>query len=150
MIHLHPAQQIDPSTWGDYAVKLLGAGGVAMLLREVVKQIFVRASQNDENRRITRADQAAQIANLIARVDVLDARVDAERKRANELFAVNAELRAENTGLRTRYHNLINWIAQQPGLPDPPSWLYERVEGPTMREAAPKQPESQSRSGDQA
>ncbi len=143
MMQVSQAQQMDPSTWGDYAVKLLGAGGVAMLIREVIKQTFARAGQNDENRRLTRADQAAQIATLIARVDVLDERIEAERQRSNRLFAENAELKAENIGLRERYHRLLNWLSVQPGLPTPPAWLYERLDGPTARDIVPQPPENQ-------
>jgi hypothetical protein len=143
-VQIVDAAQFDPShwgDWGDYGIKLLGAGGVGILLREVVKQIFARASQQDENRRTTRADQATQIATLVARVDVLDARVEAERQRSNQLFAANAELRAENIGLRQRYHRLLSWLSAQPGLPSPPSWLYETVDGPTRSSAMPQSPE---------
>lgn len=135
---------IDPPTWGGYIVQLIGAGGVGLLLREIVKQVFARANKGDDNAVLARADLRQQVATLITRVDTLDTRVEAERQRANLLFAENAELRAENRGLRDRYHRLINWIAQQPGLPTPPPWLYEGVPGPTQRDATPKPPESTS------
>ena len=127
--------QIDPSSWSDDWIKLLGAGGVGLLLREIIKQVFARANKGDDNAARLRGDLRAQVAELIERVDVLDARVEAERQRANVLFAENAQLRAENGQLRSRYHNFINWVAAQPGLPTPPPWLYERIEGLTADEA---------------
>jgi ABC-type phosphate transport system auxiliary subunit len=129
------AQQIDPSSWVDHAVQLLGAGGVALLLREIVKQIFARANKQDDNAGVLRADLRQQVSDLVLRVDTLTRRLDEAQARENRLFEENAELKAENRGLRDRYHRLINWIAQQPGLPTPPPWLYESTPGPTVRES---------------
>lgn len=144
LFHVHPMQQLDPpnlGSWGEAAGQLVTALGGAVVVREIVKQVFARADRGDENTRLARADLRTQLSDLVTRVDTLQERLDATNERANALFAQNAELRAENLGLRTRYHNLLNWIARQPGFPDPPDWLYQPVEGPTMRDAAPKPPE---------
>lgn len=128
------ANQLDPGNWGnwgDQAGQLITALGGAVVVREIIKQVFGRANKGDDNAVIARADLRAQVADLVKRVDTLQARVEERDERINALFAQNAELRAENRGLRDRYHRLINWIAQQPALPTPPDWLYERAPGPT-------------------
>lgn len=143
MIGRHRMQlpDLDPPSWGGYVVQLVGAGGIGLLLRELVKQTFARANKQDDHAVIARGDLRQQVADLIVRVDTLDARVEAERQRANRLFEENAELKAENRGLRDRYHRFLNWVSVQPGLPTPPPWLYEPVSGPTARDAMPKPPE---------
>jgi hypothetical protein len=138
------ASPVDPNNWGgwgDYAVQLVGAGGIGLLLREIVKQIFARANKGDDNAVLVRADLRQQVAALITRVDTLDARVEAERQRANLLFAENAELKAENRGLRDRYHRLLSWLQGIESLPALPPYLTGSVEGPTAREGVPKPPE---------
>lgn len=125
------APQIDPTGWGQYVVQLLGAGGVGFLLRELVKQAFRRAQENDDNQTVKRGELREQVAALTSRVDVLTERLDRANERTNKLITENAELKAENRSLRQRWHALMNWLSVQPELPTPPAWLYERVQGPT-------------------
>jgi hypothetical protein len=143
-LHVLRAQQIDPSGWFDNIPQIITAIGGGVVIREVVRQIFARANKQDDNAVIARTDLRQQVADLIARVDAMQVRLDATNERANALFAENAELRAENRGLRQRYHALMNWLAEQENLPTPPPWLYQPIEGPTARDAAPKPPETKS------
>lgn len=133
-IHTQDAAGGDPSTWAGYAVQLLGAGGLGFLLRELVKRWFGRMDRGD--------DVAAGLrAEMIRRIESLEKSYATLESRERETFRRAVKLEAENVQLRRRYHDLINWISQQPDLPTPPQWLYERVEGPTERTAAPQPPE---------
>lgn len=129
---------LDLSPWLQWAGGLLGAGTVGLLLREALRLMFARAQQNDQNQTTRRGEWREEVARLTLRVDELTARLDATNERANALFAMNAELRAENRALRERYHRFLNWVQLEPNLPQPPRWLYERVEGPTEREVMPR------------
>jgi uncharacterized protein (UPF0335 family) len=139
-VHLQEAAGGDPSSWAGYAVQLVGAGGVGYLLREIVKRVFARADKQD--------DVAAGLrGEMVRRLERLEKNYAALEEREREWFQRATTLEAENRSLRQRYHALINWIAQQPSLPDPPSWLYERVPGPTedqsgQRRRATDRPES--------
>lgn len=124
----------DPGTWAGYAVQLLGAGGLGFLLRELVKRWFQREDRRD--------DVAAGLrAEMVRRIESLEKNYAGLETRERETFQKAVRLEAENGQLRRRYHDLINWIAAQPGLPTPPKWLYERVEGPTERASQPQPPE---------
>lgn len=130
-VHLQDAAGGDPTTWAGYAAQLLGAGGLGFLLREVVKRGFDRIKDRD--------DVAAGLrAEMVRRIESLEKNYAGLETRERETFRRAVKLEAENVQLRRRYHDLINWIAAQPNLPTPPSWLYERVEGPTERDASPK------------
>lgn len=119
------------TTWVGYAAQLLGAGGLGFLLRELLKRGFQHAERRD--------DVAAGLrAEMVRRIESLEKNYTALEGRERETFRKAVKLEAENIQLRRRYHDLVNWIATQPGLPTPPKWLYERVEGPTERDAAPK------------
>ena len=130
-IHMQDAAGgVDPSTWASYAAQLLGAGGLGFLLRELVKRWFQRADRRD--------DVAAGLrAEMVRRIESLEKNHTALETRERETFRKAVRLEAENVQLRRRYHDLVNWIAAQPGLPTPPKWLYERVDGPTSGAAGP-------------
>lgn len=138
------ASQLDPSNWGGWGEsvgQLVTALGGAVVVREIVKQVFARANKGDDTAALARADLRIQVADLVTRVDALQSRLDAASEKTNALFAENAELRAENRGLRSRYHRLLNWLQTVESLPDLPAYLAEPVEGPTARDAAPRPPE---------
>jgi hypothetical protein len=130
-LHLQEAAGSDPTSWGNYAVQLLGAGGLGYLLREIVKRVFARADKQD--------DVAAGLrGELVRRIETLERNYTALEAREREWFQRATNLEAENRGLRQRYHALINWLSEQPNLPTPPKWLYQPVEGPTAADAMPK------------
>lgn len=136
------ASQVDPTGWLDNIPQILTAMGGAVVVREIVKQVFARANKGDDNAVIARADLRQQVADLITRVDTLTDRLDRSQERENRLFQENAQLKAENMGLRGRYHRLLNWLSTVESLPDLPRYLLEPIEGPTARDAMPKPPES--------
>lgn len=117
-------EHTDLSTWVGHGVQLVGAGGVGFLIREVVKRMFDRADRKD--------DVAAGLrAEMLRRLDALEHQQAELEKRERAAYERSVALEAENRLLRRRYHGLLNWIAQQPGLPNPPAWLYDQVPGPT-------------------
>lgn len=146
------AQQLDPGNWGGWGEsigQLVTALGGAVVVREVIKQVFARANKGDENAVLARADLRTQVAALVERVDTLQSRLDAREESYRQLFAVNADLRAENIALRGRYHRLLNWsqeivgtldlYAERLNIPEHerlriPRWIDETVQGPTARE----------------
>jgi hypothetical protein len=121
------SQQLpDPLT---SVVQLLGAGGLGAIALKVVERIFARADKGDDVAAGLRKEMVSRLETLERQINDLEA-----RERAS--FQMSTELRAENRQLRRRYHDLINWIAAQPGLPTPPAWLYEKVEGPTADDSS--------------
>lgn len=118
------SQQFDPAT---SAATLLGAGGLGAILLKLIERIFARADKGDDVAAGLRGEMVRRLETLEKQVSELEARERATYRKA-------VELEAENRQLRRRYHALINWITQQPGLPTPPDWLYERVDGPTADE----------------
>jgi hypothetical protein len=127
-------QMPDPVT---SLVQLLGAGGLGAIALKVVERIFARADKGD--------DVAAGLRKeMVTRLETLERQINDLEIRERASFQMSTELRAENRQLRRRYHDLINWIAAQPGLPTPPKWLYEKVDGPTADEGTPKQPGEQT------
>lgn len=124
----------DPNTWAGYLAQLLGAGGVGYLIREIVKRWYDRADRAD--------DVAAGLrAEMVRRIEALERNYAELERREREYYQRSVQLEAENRTLRHRWHALMNWLAAQPELPTPPSWLYERVEGPT---SGPPPPEAHS------
>ncbi len=114
------------------AVQLIGAGGIGAVLLKIVERMFARADKGD--------DVAAGLrAEMVRRLETLERQYAELESRERASYRMSTELRAENRQLRRRYHDLINWIAAQPGLPTPPKWLYEPVDGPTADEGS-KQP----------
>jgi len=127
---------VDPTTWAGYAAQLLGAGGLGFLLRELVKRGFSRADRRD--------DVAAGLrAEMVRRIETLERNHSQLETRERDTFRKAVRLEAENVHLRRRYHDLVNWIGAQPGLPTPPKWLYEHIDGPTRGQVAPQAPEQQ-------
>lgn len=111
------------------AVQLLGAGGVGALLLKIVEKMFARADKGD--------DVAAGLRReMVARLETLETNFGDLEKRERETFRKLVQFETENRQLRRRYHALINWIAKQDGLPTPPPWLYEAVDGPTADEGS--------------
>lgn len=114
--------------------QLLGAGTLGALLLKVVERIFARADKGD--------DLAVGLrAEMIRRLETLEHQYASLELRERQSYQKAVRLDAENRALRNRYHALVNWIATQPGLPTPPQWLYEQVEGPTAGAAG--RPEDQ-------
>lgn len=110
--------------------QLLGAGTVGAVLLKVVERVFARVDRRD--------DVAAGLrSEMVKRLETLERQYAALEGREREWYERSVRLEAENRALRQRYHALVNWMAQQPGLPTPPPWLYERIEGPTEREPKP-------------
>lgn len=140
MTGVHRLEQIPPeignvpNEWSGYLAQLLGAGGLGFLLRELVKRWFQRQDRGD--------DVAAGLrAEMVRRIESLERNYTALETRERETFTRAVRLEAENVQLRRRYHDLIGWIAAQPGLPTPPTWLQERITGPTETSARPQPPE---------
>lgn len=134
-LRMQEAGGADPSTWAGYAAQLLGAGGLGYLLREMVKRLFDRADKGDDIAVGLRAE-------MVRRIETLERNHAALETRERETFRKAVRLEAENVQLRRRYHDLVNWIAAQPGLPAPPKWLYEHIDGPTRLAAQPQPPEA--------
>lgn len=135
-VHLQDAAGGDPSTWAGYAAQLLGAGGLGFLLRELVKRWFGRMDRSD--------DVAAGLrAEMVRRIESLEKNYSALETRERETFRKAVRLEAENLQLRQRWHALMNWMQSEPSLPQPPRYLFERVEGPTASSAPPQPPESE-------
>ena len=110
--------------WQSSVAQLLGAGTLGAVLLKVIERVFARADRHD--------DLAVGLrGEMLRRLEALEARHSALEQRERASYERAIRLEAENRQLRNRYHQLINWIARQPGLPTPPGWLYERVEGPT-------------------
>jgi hypothetical protein len=72
---------------------------------------------------------------MVRRLESLERTQSELERRERETFRKAVRLEAENVQLRRRYHDLINWIAIQPDLPQPPKWLFEVIDGPTERTA---------------
>lgn len=111
------------------AVQLIGAGGIGAVLLKIVERMFARADKSDDVAAGLRGEMVRRLERLEGQINDLEA---SERTS----FQLATRLEAENRLLRRRYHALINWIAQQPSLPTPPSWLYEPVDGPTADESS--------------
>lgn len=111
-------------SWVGQAGALLGVGGLGAILLKLIERMFARADRGD--------DVAAGLrAEMVRRLESLERSYAALEARERETFTKAVKLEAENVQLRRRYHSLINWMAMQPGLPTPPSWLQERIQGPT-------------------
>lgn len=109
------------------AAQLLGAGGLGAIALKVVERIFARADRGD--------DVAAGLRKeMVSRLETLEKNYATLENRERETFRKLVGFETENRQLRRRYHALINWIAAQPGLPTPPPWLYDKVDGPTADE----------------
>lgn len=112
---------------------LIGVGGLGAVLLKVIERLFARADRAD--------DLAVGLrAEMIRRLEVLETQQRTLEESERTQYRQVVELRAENRQLRRRYHDLINWIGAQPGLPTPPQWLYEPVDGPTAGSAMPPMP----------
>jgi hypothetical protein len=116
------------ASWAAQAGALLGVGGLGAILLKLIERIFARADRGD--------DVAAGLrAEMLRRLETLERQYQTLERRERESYQKAVRLEAENRALRNRYHGLVNWIAAQPGLPTPPPWLYEPVQGPTADEA---------------
>jgi hypothetical protein len=117
-----------PNEWGGYLAQLLGAGGLGFLLRELVKRWFQRRDRDD--------DIAAGLrGEMVRRIESLERNYAALEERERQTYVKAVQLEAENRLLRRRWHALMNWIQSEPSLPQPPSWLNERIDGPTQDES---------------
>lgn len=116
--------------WLTSAAQLLGAGTLGAVLLKVVERIFARADRHDDLAVGLRAEMIRRLETLERQYTDLEAKERASYQRA-------VQLEAENRQLRARWHALMNWFQQEPSLPQPPGWLYERVPGPTAGPAEP-------------
>jgi hypothetical protein len=123
----------DTSGWLAQAGALLGVGGLGAILLKLIERIFARADRSDDVAAGLRAEMVRRLESLERNYGVLETR---ER----ETFRKAVRLESENVQLRRRYHDLVNWIGPQPGMPTPPRWLYERIQGPTEQQARPEMP----------
>jgi hypothetical protein len=122
-----------PATWATQIGALLGVGGLGAILLKVIERLFARADRTD--------DLAVGLrAEMVRRLESLERSQSDLERRERETFRKAVRLEAENVQLRRRYHDLINWIAMQPDLPQPPKWLFEVIDGPTQRSAQPAFP----------
>ena len=118
---------LDFAVHAGVATALIGAGTLGAILLKVIERIFARADKRD--------DLAVGLrGEMVRRIETLEKNYTAMEARERQWYERSVRLEAENRQLRQRYHALINWMAQQPGLPTPPTWLYERVGGPTEDE----------------
>lgn len=144
--------------WAQQLGTLIGAGGGSVIVLKVVERFFARDDRQATDRVAVTTELRQDIRDLKADVQRFEALLETERGRVNELISERAELRAENRGLRGRYHELRDVLQivvstnelyhRQLGLPERdlpklPTWVYSPVEGPTARQARPKPPESQ-------
>lgn len=148
--------QIDVPGWAAQLGGLIGAGGLSVIVVKLVEKVFARDDRQAADRASVSSELRQDIRELKADVERLEERLDASRERERALFEQCAQLRAENTALRGRYHELRSVMQivvstnelyhRQLGLPEHdlpklPDWVYQPVEGPTARDAAPKPPE---------
>lgn len=141
--------QLD-SHWAGQIGSLIGAGGVGMIVLEIIKRAYARADKKSDDeagaRRELRENMLEDIKRLSDRVDKLEAEVEVSREREVKLTVTNAELSSENVRLRNRYHQLLDYLqilipqldlyAEQLGVPDEkrpklPSWIHQNIDGPT-------------------
>lgn len=112
------------SPWLAQAGALLGVGGLGAIILKLIERIFARVDRGD--------DVAAGLrAEMVRRIESLERQYSTLERRERESYQKAVQLEAENRALRHRYHGLVNWLSAQPGLPQVPAWLYERIEGPT-------------------
>lgn len=145
--------------WAQQLGTLLGAGGVSVVVLKVIEKVFARDDRQAVDRVAVTTELRGDIRDLKADVQRLEGLLETERGRVNDLISERAELRAENRALRGRYHELRNVMGivigtnelyhRQLGLPERdlpklPDWVYQPVEGPTARQAAPRPPETPS------
>ncbi|HEX5204805.1 MAG TPA: hypothetical protein VFW27_33215 [Actinoplanes sp.] len=124
-------------SWLAQAGALLGVGGLGAILLKVVERVFARADRAD--------DIAAGLrGEMVRRIETLERQYTELEKRERETFRRAVRLESENVQLRRRWHDLMNWMQAQPGLPTPPQWLYERIQGPTEGQAQPASPEGEA------
>lgn len=127
---MQEANGADPSGWASSLVQLIGAGGLGLLLRELLGRLFQRADRRD--------DVAAGLrAEMVRRLETLERNYTALEERERATFRKAIKLESENVQLRRRWHALMNWMQSEPSLPQPPRWLYEAIEGPTANTTPP-------------
>lgn len=119
-----------PSSWAAQVGALLGVGGLGAILLKLIERAFARADRHDDLAIGLRAEMMRRIETLERQYSVLE-------RRERESYSKAVRLEAENRALRHRYHALLNWISATPSMPTPPSWLFERVEGPTQDASGP-------------
>lgn len=122
------AANFPPDGWAGHVAQLataVGAGGIAL---KVLEKMFARADKRDDL-------EVGLRSEMLRRLDSLEKGHAELEKRERAAYERSIALEAENRGLRRRYHQLINWLSAQPGLPDVPVWLREDVPGPTADEA---------------
>lgn len=112
---------------GTALAQLLGAGTVGAVALKLVERWFARADTKDALAVGLRSELVARLASLEASLKEIEAREREQYRRV-------VRLETENRQLRRRYHDLVNWMAAQPGLSQPPPWLQENVDGPTESE----------------
>ena len=106
---------------------LVTAGGGSVVMVKLIEKAFARADKRD--------DLAVGLRTSI--LERLAAVEQAYREQGRELEA----MRVENTRLevrlaraetreqwtRNRYHRLASWLQAEPGIPSPPSWIFEDI-----------------------
>lgn len=149
--------QTDVTGWLGQLGQIIGAAGSSVLLLKIVERFFRRDDREAQDRVRRRTEARDEIARLTKRVDELDARLDKAHDEYNDLYRIHAQNAAqleqitrENIALRARYHDamqvLQRVIAQNDtyrvalGKPESeairiPTWLYQRVPGPTESRA---------------
>lgn len=124
-------QQVDlgSTNLGDLVKLLAGGGAMAVALR-IVERIFARADKRDDVATGLRAEMIRRLEAYEKEHKELRAERDQYYRSSIQYETESKQYEAENLRLRERYHEIRNWIQLHPQL-DPPTWLFERVGGPT-------------------
>lgn len=133
---------LDPASWWGQLGTLLGGGTVGVIVIELIKRSFSRAKDKDTL-------EVGLRTTVLTRLQALEEDRDAKETQLEELRNINTQLRidfseqisklkdqlsrvtSENIWLRRRWHTYTTWMSQQPGMPTPPDYLFDTIDGPT-------------------
>lgn len=116
-----------PPEWLAQIGALLGVGSLGAILLKLIEKMFARADKGDELAIGLRAE-------MLRRLTALEKSQAELEKRERAAYERSIALEAENRQLRRRFHQFVQWLSAQPGLPSPPAWLLEAIDGPTADE----------------
>lgn len=143
--------------WAQQLGQLVGAGGGTVVILKVIERLFKRDDREATDRTSISSELRQDIRDLKA--ETRELRADRDRLAAElaECRALLREMRAENLGLRERFHEFRGFVGvlvgaveiyhTKLGLPEServevPDWVYHPVPGPTARDVIQKPPES--------
>lgn len=142
--------------WAQQLGTLVGAGGGSVVVLKLIEKFFARDDRQAIDRTSISTELRQDIRDLKKDIERLETLRDADRAARDalvtecaELRASLREMRAENLGLRERYHEFRGFVGvlvgtieiyhTKLGLPENerievPDWVYRTVPGPTERQ----------------